>query len=313
MSSISAPIVLFVYNRPEHTRKTLEALKDNIDADQSRLIIYCDGQKPDAIQEELDKIIEVKAAVREQKWCREVEVIERPQNYGLAKNIISGVTEVLNEYGKVIVLEDDIVTSPGFLKYMNSALNLYQNEARVMHISGYLPKTSGWNKLPSTFFLRFMSCWGWGTWNSSWQSLNTDSKFLYDSILERDVNFNKFNLEGSIALSNQLKDNIAGKIDTWAIKWMASIYLESGLCLYPNQPLVSNIGWDGSGVHSQDLGMNSQFEVDLSYHIDIKKEVIKESEAGRKYLKRFYKYGNKSNWFHVIHHKLAKLKYDLLN
>lgn len=308
-----APVVLFVYNRPRHTRQTLVALQKNVLAHQSRLIVYCDGPKPGTTKEELDNNEAVKSVVREQKWCSEVEVIERPHNYGLARNIIEGVTEVVNKYGKIIVLEDDIVTSPGFLKYMNSALNFYQNQARVMHISGYLPKTSGWNKLPSTFFLGFMSCWGWGTWHSSWENLITDSNFLYNSILTRDGDFDKFNLDNTIPLSNQLRDNQSGKINTWAIKWMASIYLKSGLCLYPNKSLVDNIGWDGSGVHSDDLGTTSQFSVDLVNEITLNKEEVIESGTGREYLKRFYKYGRKSQWHHILHHKLANIKYELIN
>ena len=138
-----APIVLFVYNRPWHTEQTLNALMQNELADQSVLYIYADGPKENATEEQLKKIEEVRHVIRTKKWCKEVHIIESEKNKGLADSIINGVTEIVNKYGKVIVLEDDIVTSKGFLKYMNEALELYKEEDKVYHISGYMFPVKG--------------------------------------------------------------------------------------------------------------------------------------------------------------------------
>ena len=126
-----APIVLFVYDRPWHTHQTLEALKSNLLAENSLLIIYSDGPKEEATDEQLSNIKEVRKLIREKKWCGQVEIIESDCNKGLAASIINGVTKVVNEFGEIIVLEDDLVTSKGFLKYMNDCLELYASEETV--------------------------------------------------------------------------------------------------------------------------------------------------------------------------------------
>src|SRR2546423_14535813 len=145
-----APVSLFVYNRPWHLKQTLESLEKNFLSGQSVLYIYSDGPRADATPEQLQKIKEVRSLIRSKKWCKETYIIESETNKGLAKSIIEGVTELVNDFGKEIVLEDDLVLSPGFLKYMNEALTLYESEERVMHVSGYIFETS--LKLPETLF-----------------------------------------------------------------------------------------------------------------------------------------------------------------
>ena len=169
-----SPIVLFVYNRPWHTRQTLEALRKNHLADQSILYVYADGPKQQSFDEDLEKIKEVRSIVRDKKWCKEVVIIESSENKGLAGSILNGVTEVINKHGRAIVLEDDIVTSPGFLQYMNDSLNIYAEKKKVMHISAYSPLL--WVKSQDTFFSRLSHCWGWATWKSRWNKLEIDSE-----------------------------------------------------------------------------------------------------------------------------------------
>ena len=135
---ILAPIIVFAYNRPYHLRQTLEALSENDLSDQSNLIIFCDGPKNNASPEQLEAIKEVRSIAHAKKWCKKVIVEESEYNKGLADSIVNGVSSVVEEYGRVIVLEDDIVTSRGFLKYMNDALELYEHDDQVMHISGYM-------------------------------------------------------------------------------------------------------------------------------------------------------------------------------
>lgn len=242
-----APIVLFVYNRPWHTEQTLNALMQNEWADQSILYIYSDGQKENAGKEEEEKIQEVRELIRSKEWCKEVHIIESERNKGLADSIIHGVTEVVNKYGKIIVLEDDIVTSKGFLKYMNDALALYQEEDRVMHISGYMyPHNSD---LPETFFFNVPLCWGWATWKRAWKYLNEDSIDIYRKIEEINA-WDLFDRFGGEYLSYQLKANIAGLLNTWFIKWYGSVFLFKGFTLFPGKSFVQNIGFDSSGTHN---------------------------------------------------------------
>lgn len=147
-----APVVLFVYNRPMHTEQTLEALHQNELADESILYIYADGPKGNLTKDAIEKIIRTRRVIRKKKWCKEVHIIESTHNKGLADSIISGVTDTVNRYGKAIVLEDDVVTSKGFLRYMNDALVMYEHDAGAMHISGFIPYTRGAAALPETFF-----------------------------------------------------------------------------------------------------------------------------------------------------------------
>ncbi len=239
-----APIVLFTYNRPFHTLKTLEALKDNKLASQSIIYVYCDGAKENATALDIENINEVKRIVKQNQWCKEVHVIEQKENRGLAKSIVNGVTAIIEKHHKVIVLEDDIVTSPMFLTYMNSALDYYENEERVMHISGYMPPISTIKK--PFFFYNQTSCWGWATWGRAWKNYNQDAKFLKEEIIKQNRQ-REFNVNNSYPFLTHLQNNIDGTWETWAIKWHASVFLQKGLCLHPNVSYTQNIGMDGSG------------------------------------------------------------------
>lgn len=287
-----APIVLFVYNRPEHTRKTLQALSLNRLASDSKLYIYCDGISANATDEEIGKNRAVKKIISDVSGFEEIKIIERPENYGLARNIIDGVTNVVNKHGKIIVLEDDIVTSPYFLTFMNESLEKYGDVKRVMHVSGFLFESKNQDKLPETFFLKFMSCWGWGTWVDRWEQLIEDPSRLLNQLNEEN-SLSEFNLDGVISFDKQLKYNIEGKKDTWAIKWFTTIFLNDGLCLYPRKSLVRNIGLDGSGVHYRNKASNKQNKAYISNLAKKKIQLydisINESETARNYLKEYFR------------------------
>lgn len=266
-----APIVLFVYNRPWHTRQTLEALAVNKLADQSELFVFADGPKLNASPEDIARIIKVRGIIKEKQWCKSIKIIESEINKGLADSIISGVTRIVNEYGKIIVLEDDIVTSPGFLKYMNDALNLYSSEVKVMHVSGYMFPVK--KKLPQTFFYNSTSCWGWGTWARAWKYFDKDAKKLSGLIYNKGL-IKKFNIQNSYPFYSHLEDNVSGKLNTWAIKWYASVFLESGFALHPYPSLTNNIGHDSSGVHCSN---NNKYHWEmLAKEIFVKKTRLKE-------------------------------------
>lgn len=236
------PIALFTYNRPAHTRRTLETLAENPVAAQSQLIAFSDGPRPG----DEAKVAEVRAILRERPWCGEVRMVESPANRGLATNITSGVTDLLREHEQLIVLEDDLALSPGFLAYMNDALALYAAEPRVMSVSGWLPELSV--TLPETFFLRTTTSWGWATWRRAWAKFNPDASALAHEVEPR---IREFNVEGGYDYFRQLRLNADGKLKTWAVLWYASIFLADGLTLHPRRSLVRNIGHDHSGTHSQ--------------------------------------------------------------
>lgn len=237
------PIVLFVYNRPEHTRKTVEALAANDLALESNLFVFSDGAKK---PEDTTLVTKVRNYIREVDGFKSVTIAEREQNYGLTKSIITGVTEIVNRFGNIIVLEDDLVTSPYFLKYMHDALQLYENEDRVAAIHGY---TFPLNiSLPETFFLRNTGCWGWGTWRRNWDYFEDNGKILLAQLTHRKLKA-EFDLNGAYPYTRMLEDQANGKINTWDILWHASNFLENRLTLFPRISLVKNIGHDCSGMH----------------------------------------------------------------
>ncbi len=288
-----APIVLFVYNRPWHARKTLEALTKNDLSNKSTLYIFADGPKKGASAEDITNIQATREVIKEKQWCHEVIISEKSHNKGLADSIVEGVTSIINKYGKIIVLEDDIITSPFFLTFMNNTLEQYKNEDKVMHIGGYWPKTSQNNKLPNTFFTRFMNCWGWATWEESWQYFSSDTDALIKQIDSNNLGA-YFNLNNNYDLIGQLYANKDKKVHTWATKWYASIIINKGLCLNCKSSLVSNIGHDKSGTFCQNE--TTVYNVDLIESLGINNSIrINENKKALRSLIWFYKYGNNTN------------------
>lgn len=249
-----APIALFVYNRPEHTEKTLDLLSKNIFADSSILYIFSDGPKNNATSEDLEKIYKTRELLKSKQWCKEVVIKEGKTNLGLANSIISGVTELVNHYGSVIVLEDDIIVGNGFLKYMNEALEMYKNNSLVGCIHGWNYNLEIPENANSSFFLRGADCWGWATWRRAWDIFEPDGKKLLKIIKLRKNEFD-FDRRGTHNYCEMLEDQINGKNDSWAIRFHASLYLAGKFCLHPSRSLVKNIGLDNSGTHcgSRDL------------------------------------------------------------
>lgn len=266
-----APVVLFTYNRPWHTEQTLNALMRNVLADKSTLYIYCDGPKKDTSKKELNNINEVRSIVRKNDWCKEVIIFEKDDNLGLANSVIGGVTEIIEKHGKVIVIEDDIITGKHFLEFMNSGLECYKDNDRVYGISGYCFPASKRIK-ESTFFLPIMSSWGYGTWVDRWSKINFSGEELINAVNERGIQSN-INF-GRLNYYRMLKDQVSGKINSWAVRFYVSMFLDNGVFLYPNTSLLHNIGLDGSGVHCNEE--DSKIYGD-SFHKDIKIEVNKKS------------------------------------
>lgn len=282
-----APVVIFVYNRPLHTRQTLEALQKNELAVDSDLIIYADGAKN---AKAFTNVKEVRGYLKTVTGFKSVTVIERDKNWGLAANIIDGVTDVVNRYGKVIVMEDDIVTSPAYLQFMNQALDFYKGNKKIWHVSGWSYPIDN-NNLGDAFLWRVMNCWGWATWADRWQHFEKNPNLLIGKWSTEEKYH--FDLNGSGVFWPQVEANAQGKINTWAIFWYASIFDNGGLCLNPSVSYVDNIGHDGSGVHCGSDSSHSTTLLNESMSINFP-SVFTESELAVLRISDFYKKQKKS-------------------
>lgn len=247
-----APIVLFVYNRPWHTQKTVEALQKNDLASESDLYIFADGPKKDATEEQKEKIRQVREYIHNISGFKSITICEKDSNNGLANSVITGVTEIINKFGKVIVVEDDIVTSRYFLKVMNEALDFFEKDEKIFSVSGYNYPTKTM-KIPNSYknniYLSYRhGSWGWGTWKNRWESVDwevVDFKEFCENI-ELQKTFNR----GGADMSGMLKAQMEGKIDSWAIRFDYSLFKNNCFCVRPIKSLVINIGFDNSGTHT---------------------------------------------------------------
>jgi len=283
-----APIALFVYNRPEHTRRTLNYLKNNLLADESRLYIFSDAPKTDA---DIAQVDEVRALIKNAEGFKSVKVIERKTNLGLANSIIAGVTQLVNEYEKVIVFEDDLLSSPYTLTYFNQALDRYANTDNVMHIGAYMYPLTG-NFLPETFFFRAATSWGWATWARAWKHFEPDVDKLIAQFNQKKIL--QFSIDGNMNFWKQIQEFKSGKNNSWAIRWYASIFLRGGLTLNPAKSLIQNIGNDGSGIHSnkEDIYQVPIHKEAITYFPD----VIEESAEAHLVIKHFLRNRKGSLW-----------------
>lgn len=262
MTNSLAPIVLFVYNRPDHVVLTIEALKKNTLAPYSDLIIYSDGPKSNGDRKDVDK---VRSFLKSISGFNSIVINEENKNKGLAQSISCGVTEILERYNKVIVLEDDIITSPAFLSFMNEALDYFHDETKVWHINGFCHPINV-DALGDIFMNRVMDCWGWGTWTDRWKYFDRDPLKLLETMRISDQK--KFDLNGTNEFWPQVLRNISGEANTWAIFWYATIFLKKGLCVSPSKSFTYNIGFDGSGENCLDDGL--QIDADMQLNTNIK-------------------------------------------
>ncbi|MCS1314601.1 hypothetical protein NX035_08200 [Escherichia coli] len=238
-----SPVVMFVYAKPEHTRKTIDALARNPEAIHTDLFIYSDAARSG--KDDLD-VQKVRSIVSNVTGFKSVSLCFRDENIGLANNIMDGVSKICEKYGRVIVVEDDIVTSPGFLAFMNSALERYADDRRVWHITGWnYPFPDSYQSDSDAYLWRLMNCWGWATWNDRWINFKKNPEELINTFSKEDIL--SFNLDGAFNLWSQVEDNYNKKINTWAIFWYATIFRNNGLCLNPVRSLAKNIGFDGTG------------------------------------------------------------------
>lgn len=276
-----APILLFAYNRPRHLQHTVEALAHNPLAQESELFVFSDGARTEDDREDVEL---VRSYIYTIEGFKTVHRIERDRNYGLAANIIDGVTDIVNRYGRVIVLEDDLVTAPGFLQFMNDALDTYADEPRVGHIQAYDFTQNP--RLPETFLIKFTGSWGWATWQRAWQHFNPDGQYLLNELHRRHLT-RRFDFNGKYGFTRMLRRQVEGKNNSWAIRWNASLFLQDILSLNVGRSLVQNEGFDGSGTH---CGADHLYEARLyKERLRIEKiSPITENLEARKIFERYY-------------------------
>jgi len=275
-----SPTTLFVYNRPIHTKKTVEALKANKLASKSILYIYSDYPKKKEHKEDVKKVREYIHTI---KGFKEIHITERKENYGLAKSVIKGTTEVINKHGRVIVVEDDLITSPKFLTFMNNMLETYKDEKKIYSITGYNypPKLM---KIPKEYkydiyFSPRAGSWGWATWKDRWDKADWEVKdynqFIKNKQLQKEFN------KGGDDMTNMLIKQMEGKLDSWAIRWCYTLFKNNAYCIYPTKSYIDNIGMDGSGVHCGsdlkygNINLNTLEKLNLPQDLILDQNIIK--------------------------------------
>lgn len=237
-----APIALFVYNRLEHTKRTVIALQNNPEAKHSKLFIFSDGAKS---EKDIKAVEQVRQYIHQIDGFSEVSIREQKINSGLANSIIEGVTQLCEEFERVIVLEDDLLVSPAFLNFMNTSLDLYENDEKIMQVAGYMFPIDLRLDYDS-LLLPYTSSWGWATWKSAWDKFDKDG-VGFEKLKNSKKLRSAFDLGASYSYYKMLSDQQKGKVESWAIRWYLSVFLNQGLVLYPKKTLVNNIGFDGTG------------------------------------------------------------------
>lgn len=239
-----APIALFTFKRPEHTRQTLESLATNPEFLDSPLFIYCDGARNDG---EAGPVEATRKLVRD--WSHPNKtIIERDRNWGLANSVIAGVTELCERFGQIIVVEDDLVVSPVFLNYLNGALEHFADDSMVMQVSAHMFPVE-LDCPTDAVMLPFTTSWGWATWARAWKHFDPNL-VGFDKLKGNSALRHKFNLNGSYPYFRMLKRQANGQIDSWAIRWYLNVFFKEGLTLYPRHSLVRNDGYGESATHT---------------------------------------------------------------
>lgn len=259
---MTAPVAMFVYNRADNTQKTIEHLLRNTLAAETDLYVFSDGGKNEEswrmVNEVRTYLHKVQKDIEQTHALRSMTIIERPENIYLERNITEGIAQVFETHDRIIVLEDDICTSPYYLQYMNDAFDMYRDVEKVMHVSGFTNLSLTLPQREGTYFTPHPSGWGWGTWRDRWQ------KYFYH-----------FNTREE-ALQGMTPDDISAiqyggvfpclkSLDKrpipWDICWELAIYKAGGLCLTPSRTMVRNIGLK-NGTHFKSFDLLQWYEFD---------------------------------------------------
>lgn len=242
--TVRAPVAVFAYNRPQHTARALEALARCHRLDECSFHFYLDGPKT---PENSSAVADTLHVLESWQPTFNAHLVVRSINLGLASSIVGGVSALLANYGRVIVLEDDLIVEPDFLHYMIECLDRYSAEPAVMQVAALTLQPP--SDCPSDIFLLpVTSTWGWGTWARAWTHFSWTPADLEKQ--QSDPAWqNRFNINGTFAGNEMLADRLAGKNSSWGILWWYAVSRLNGLVAYPRQSLVRNTGFDGSGTH----------------------------------------------------------------
>lgn len=259
----NSPIILFVYNRPEHTMQTLTALNNNIGVDESELFIFSDNAKN---SQDKSNVLNVRSLLRKfekDNQFKKVHICEWEEHKGLADSVITGVSDVFRQYERVIVLEDDLITSNDFLKFMNGALDYYKTDERVWSIAGYSPKLKPLSKYKEDVYLCLRAgSWGWATWKDRWKSIDWDVKDYED--FKQDRKKQKQFRKRGYNMPDMLERQMLGEIDSWAIRFCYEQFKQNKITVNPTVSRIRNIGFDGTGTHG---GVSEKWDVQLNKEI----------------------------------------------
>jgi hypothetical protein len=257
---MNAPIVIFAYRRPEHLRNTVTSLMQCQGFEHSPVIVYGDGPKN---EQEYDDV-EATRAVAQSLLGERAEYYFSETNRGLSTSVINGVSDVLKRFDRVIVIEDDLELSRGFLSYMNRALDVYANDEKVFQVSGYMFDAPEINSSTDALFLPFTISWGWATWRRAWHAFEADAPGWRNLVRDKKLRYH-FNIDGTYGFSSMLVRQMLGFRDSWAVRWCWSVFNRKGLTLYPPASMVKNTGFDGSGTHGR--GILRSFTVETTEKI----------------------------------------------
>lgn len=281
---MTAPLALFAFNRPGHLGRTLQALAANRGASSLDIVAFSDGPRSAVDMAAVAAVRDLLGVWQDRGVFRSFRVIAQERNFGLAASIITGVTAMCREHDRVIVLEDDMVTSPHFLAYMREGLEMYANDERVASLHGYaFPMREN---LPETYFLAGADCWGWATWRRAWSRFEPDGSLLLAELERRRACY-AFDIDGAHPFTRMLKRQIRGLNNSWAIRWKASAYLAGMVSLHPHRSLVANIGHDGTGAHCHS---SASFDVELAANpIRLLRMEATEMPEARRALGRYFR------------------------
>jgi hypothetical protein len=296
------PVLLFTYDRLDQLRQTVSSLQRNIYAEDTELFIFSDTSKE---QPTNNKVRDVRAYIKSLSGFKTINIIERNENYGLAKNIIQGVSDIIEEYERVIVLEDDLVTSNNFLCYMNRALEFYEDKESIFSIAGYSPQLNALKNYSKDTYLFFRpSSWGWASWGNRWYTIDWEVSDFNDFIKDKSA-IQKFN-RGGADLTRFLKASIEGKINSWAVRWCYAMFRQNKYCVYPRTSKIQNDGFGNTATHCKtganvwttQLDSSSKDSFDFSIETypspSIAKEFHYQYSYKNKFIKKIYSFLDKS-------------------
>lgn len=270
-----APIALFIYKRPEHARQTISSLQACGGYAESPIFVFADG--PAHPRDRL-AVQETRAVARTLLGDR-ATFLERETNLGVDRSVVSGVTELCDRYDKVIVVEDDLVVSPLFLRFLNDGLGRYEEDPRVMQVAGHMFDVPQLRRQSEALFLPLTTSWGWATWKRAWDQFDATADGWQAHLADDQVR-RRFDLDGNVAYSTMLAHQMRRDVGAWDIRWYYTVFSRGGLALFPPRTLVINVGFDGSGTHDRLALPSRQARLETSVTFDLPGQVTVSLDKG---------------------------------